>query len=88
MPLYKYKCKTCDQVTEQFKSVSQRHEVENCSQCGGEKKLLIGNFNRGFVLEPQYFEHLDSKPVWIKNKKHLKQECEKRGVTAKCLDGI
>lgn len=83
MPLYKYECE-CGNRFEEFKRIKDRKSVV-CPECEGETRLLIGNFNRGFVLEPQFFEHLDTEPVWIKSKKHLKQECEKRGVEAKCL---
>ena len=83
MPLYRYKCEQCDNVFEELKDVEERKNAY--CECGGDTKQLIGSFNRGFVLEPQYFEHLDTEPVWIENKQHLKQECEKRGVEAKCL---
>lgn len=31
MPIYKYKCTTCDQIVEQLKPISKRDEVPLCS---------------------------------------------------------
>lgn len=85
MPLYRYECKDCLERFESFAKIDNRYDA-SCPECGSNQtQLLISMANRGFVLEPQYFEHLDTEPVWIKSKKHLKQECKKRGVIAKCL---
>lgn len=87
MPLYRYKCNNCGHDFTRLRKIKERRESIPCPECDiiDEHKLVFGKHNRGFVLEPQYFEHLDTEPVWIEGKKHLKEECEKRGLEAKCL---
>jgi putative FmdB family regulatory protein len=85
MPLYKYRCENCGKEFTELKSIPHRYDVK-CPECGNDKcNMLFTNHNRGFDFEPQFFEHLDKKPVWIRNKQHLKEECKRRGVMAKCL---
>jgi len=86
MPLYDRKCKECQTTFEIYAKFEDRH-MHNCPECGSEaENIMTFNFNRGVVIEPQFFEHLDTKPVWIRGKRHLKEECRKRGLWAKALD--
>lgn len=32
-----------------------------------------------------WYEHIDTEPIYIESKQHLRRECEKRGVLAKAL---
>jgi len=38
------------------------------------------------IWKPQWFEHLDTKPIYIESKKQLKREAEKRGLIAVGLE--
>jgi len=87
MPTYKYHCQNCDSVFTELKDIEERNNA-TCPECGSDEvKMQFGTHNRGFKLEPQWFEHLDTEPVYIKSKKHLREECKKRGVRAKALEG-
>ena len=35
MPIYEYKCKTCDQVSEYLVGVGRNSDELNCKNCGG-----------------------------------------------------
>lgn len=86
MPLYRYKCGNCGKEFTELRSVENRRKDIRCPECNCKtNKLVFNRYNRGFVLEPQWFEHIDEEPIFIRNKKHLKEECEKRGLEAKCL---
>lgn len=87
MPLYLYKCSVCKEEFEELRPVEGRYHAQ-CPVCKSEdcKLLVPKGVNSGFELKPQYFEHLDTKPVFIESKAHLREECKKRGVWAKCLD--
>ena len=79
MPLYKLKCKACNKVFEEFSSVNDRLNIR--CECGGNTEIMIcpTNFH---MFEPFWHPNLDKKPVWIKNKKHLKEESDKRNMTS------
>ena len=38
------------------------------------------------IFKEEWYEHIDENPIFIKNKKQLKRECETRGMIAKALD--
>lgn len=40
MPAYDYKCEKCERITEQFKSISNRHNPDPC-ECGSEKLNIV-----------------------------------------------
>ena len=79
MPLYKLKCKSCNKVFEQISSVNDRLNIR--CECGGNSEIMIQP--KSFHLfKPFFHPNLDSKPVYIKNKKHLKEESDKRNFTS------
>ena len=85
MPLYLYKCPQCHDEQEELRKVEDRHKELRCSNCGTILNLAI-QLARPILFEPQVFEHLDTSPVYVESKKQLKEECNRRGVWAKCLD--
>ena len=40
MPLYAYKCSTCDEFTDSYNSVASRHNAPQC-ECGADTELSI-----------------------------------------------
>jgi len=38
------------------------------------------------IFREEWYEHIAENPIFIKNKKQLRHECEKRGMIAKALD--
>lgn len=61
----------------------------SCKRCGGNTRTIFIKGHRGRDwFRPGYWPHMqdiDEKPLYIESKEQLKQECEKRGVYARCL---
>ena len=55
--------------------------IEICDTCmnGIEAESQSSHFK---MFEPFWHPNLDKKPVWIKSKKHLKEESDKRNMTS------
>ena len=90
MPMYQYHCPICSGDFEELARIEERHSVL-CQICLVPAELKVAGFNRGYDFENEWFEHFpndkgDGKGMVFKNKKHLREECKKRGVWAKCLD--
>lgn len=82
MPLYEYECRVCGKRFEKVVPLSERERVRHC---GKRAKLLVPSRFAAHVWKPTWFEHLDTKPILIESKRQLKEECEKRGLIARCL---
>lgn len=79
MPLYKVKCKECDKIFEEVAKVDERYNIK--CKCGGDTEIMICP-TVFHIFEPFFHPNLDKKPVYIKSKKHLKEESDKRGMTS------
>ena len=55
-----------------------------CPQCEEERPNKAPNINSQRWVEGWY-EHIDREPIYIKDKKHLVRECEKRGLVARAF---
>ena len=74
MPLYDYECK-CGKHFEDIRPMSER-ACAPCPQCGTMANQVIGAPRvQGFKYG--YFEHITDEPVYVKNKKHLKELCNR-----------
>ena len=80
MPIYQYECPRCHKVTEAYHNVDDRHN-EYCEECDCKMSINICTTSV-HLFEPFFHPHLDTKPVYIKSKKHLKEEAAKRNMTA------
>ena len=82
--IYEYRCNPCKLLTEVVKSVKEIDKDEYCFKCGKKMKRLISmpfrNIDGSF-----WAEHLDDQPVWIKNRRHYKEELRKRGLIDSAL---
>jgi hypothetical protein len=38
------------------------------------------------IFKEEWYEHIADHPIFIRSKKQLREECEKRGMIAKALD--
>jgi putative FmdB family regulatory protein len=81
MPLYDFKCLSCHKVFEGFKKLAD--EMPLC-RCGGAAEIILNTKGRDW-FQPHWNENLDHKPVFVESKKQYREECKKRGLTAKCL---
>lgn len=80
MPNYLYRCPKCGIELEEIHSVADRYK-QLCSKCKIKMKIMIQptSFH---IFEPFDHPNLDKKPVHIKNRKHLQQEANRRGMRA------
>jgi len=79
VPLYQLKCNKCSKEFEEFSRVDDRNDIK--CECGGETSILIQPVV-SHIFEPFFHPNLDKKPVFIKSKKHLKEESDKRNFTS------
>lgn len=45
MPLYEYRCSTCDKITEQFVSIKEAEEKITCGHCGAPAYRILSVAN-------------------------------------------
>jgi len=79
MPMYRLRCRECSNVFEEIARVDDRNDIK--CECGGDTDLVICP-TAFHIFEPYWHPNLDKKPVWIKSKKHLKEESDKRNMTS------
>lgn len=77
MPIYEYRCQDCNEITDAFRSVSNRDDAPECS-CGGETKKIISSYRVHSDFAPYYDENLES---YVKSKQHRKKVMKEKGVT-------
>jgi len=83
MPLYDYKCSGCHSV---FETIQKMDAVTiSCEVCGSVAKRQIG-VGRYHAFPEGWSQNMGTEPVYIKSKKHLKKECDKRGLQSRILD--
>lgn len=76
MPLYNYKCPKGHQF-EAFNKMADR-EVSSCPSCNEVASQTVSGTRiatHGFKFG--WFEHLTSEPVYVRNKRHMKELCER-----------
>lgn len=48
MPIYEYRCKTCDRTFEQFRSIRQAEDDIQCPNCRSEEvERILSSFSTG-----------------------------------------
>ena len=80
MPVYNYKCKTCDHRFEAFASVEERNNTL-CQKCSSPTEIAFWE-SRGVDYHsfPEgFFEHISDTPIYVSDKRQLKEECKKHG---------
>ena len=88
------KCPRCAVV---FEELTTQEPVDGyigatCSKCGYCGELEV-DYSKSFpsiqILNVEgWWEHIDTDPIYIRDKNHLKEECEKRGLAPRiALDG-
>ena len=83
MPVYQYKCKTCNKVFDAYATIEDRYKVK-CN-CGGDVEIMIVT-RSAHVWKPYWEENITHQPVLVESKKHLKELCKKHDVIAHRLD--
>ena len=80
MPTYSYHCNNCGMELDEFHKVDDRYN-QQCPECERMMEIMIQPIV-SHIFEGFWHPNLDKKPVYIKSKKHLKEESEKRGMTS------
>ena len=88
MPLYDYDCEDCGHEFEEFEIIKYRNNIK-CKRCKGSCKINITRSKQSIHIFPEgVWEHIAIDPVYVNDKKHLKQLCKQHGVYATgVLDG-
>lgn len=84
MPIFDFRCKSCNKTTEHIVKSDVKEMVCECGEMS-EKIITFVTIHPDF--EPYLDEHLTSTPVWVKSKQHRKQLMEKYGVYEKIGKG-
>ncbi len=50
--------------------------------------IFRGSAGRYHPFPEGWWEHLDTKPIYIKNKRQLREECRKRGLSSQYLEDL
>ena len=83
MPIFDFGCTPCGKVEEHW--VKKYDDPVKC-KCGRMMEKLITAPHVFHPFREGFFEHIDTKPIYISSKKQLREECRKRDVTSHYLD--
>jgi len=75
MPLYDFECEICGSIFESVEKIGADYTICNCGRLA--HKIFSGT--RFVTFKPYIETNLGDKPVEIKSKKQLRQECNKVG---------
>ena len=82
MPVYDFKCTTCETVVERSVPYELR-EHTTCLECGDRMLVLpVLMTNTHSVLPAGMFEDITDKPLQIDNKQQLRDACKEHGCYA------
>ena len=85
MPLYDYEC-GCGEIFEAFNSIEDK-DFAVCPKCGRKARMVILQAKRDWTHRIEgWWRDFDDKPVYVRDKSHLRELCKRYGVYAKCLD--
>lgn len=79
MPRYDVVCEWCGKETEVWVRIDERDNIA-CPACGRPARRRAVYRFAAHIWKPQWFEHIDTKPIYIESKKQLREECKKRGL--------
>lgn len=86
MILSDYKCKTCSYEFEDIRSQEER-KFSYCPHCGELATQQLGMRHRYKNFIEGWWEHLAPHPIYIRNRKHLREVCRERDCYATVDDG-
>lgn len=85
MPLYDYKCR-CGEEFDAYRSVSDRLSA-TCPKCHAPAMQAVQRPSVKRVSGVTgWYEHIARDPIYIKNRKHLREECARHDCYAVVLD--
>jgi len=78
VPIYEYKCLTCNEITDAFRRVADRDIPPPCDHCEGDTKKIISAYRTHSDLTPYFDENLET---FIQSKQHRKTVMQAQGVS-------
>lgn len=87
MPLYDFKCTTCQKAFEDFRPIADRFSAP-CPYCNGGIGTFIMSSIRKSSIYPFVTEDFDGTPTEVKSRSHYRELCRKHGVYAKHEFGL
>ena len=82
MPIYDYKCKSCQDVFDVYKTIANADIIETCPHCQAEcdktHRIISGHEFYGEKPEEPFF----SVPLgkWVKGKNDMRRQAKQRGL--------
>lgn len=79
VPRHDWKCEGCGLEFEAYVSAG---DSAVCPDCGSTASVVFRSAPSVHMFHEGWYEHIDTKPIYVSSKKQLKAECEKRGLIA------
>lgn len=76
MPLYDFECSCGNKDIDVYDSPTETERV--CSVCKGKMRRLLPLIYISPDIEPYIDENLDSLPVYVRSRRHLRDELKRR----------
>lgn len=84
MPMYTYEC-SCGNEFEDVRSIADRKTC-SCPKCGGDAAQGISRRTNAIPFQLGWFEHIADNPVYIHNKRELREVCDRHECSAAGFD--
>lgn len=81
MPLYDYRCTSCQMEFEAFNKIDARLE-QCCIKCNAPVEIQLSVWHNDW-FHPFISEDFTGEPILVRSKNHYKELCRKHGVYAK-----
>ena len=87
MPCYEYGCSKCDKVSEQHRTIADRHRVEDC-ECGGSLERLVEIPTVSIWNTERLFSNVAPTPVAFDTENDYKVHCAENHMQETAIDGL
>ena len=73
MPAYDYKCESCQEIIDQFKSISERENPDPCTKCGSKNVKQLFGKNPIRIGDPVHLGIKKNDTAWTEVLQRIKQ---------------
>lgn len=64
MPIYDFKCSTCNHTHEVVCKIDERNDTKVCPKCGEDSRMVITSNDTGFILKGDNWDKGEAKRRW------------------------